>query len=185
MARATSDPRLRVIVRARKLGIGSAHKLAWSHARAQGYARIVTLDADLSQDPSDVPRLLALLDEGADVALGSRFMPGGGLAYRRGRMILSRGGNLAARWLLRLPITEYTNSLRAASLDRVPPGIVETIPNEGYAFFLSCVVSFVREGLKVGEIPIFFRDRHDGVSKISRSEIIRAVGNLIRLAIIR
>jgi dolichol-phosphate mannosyltransferase len=112
-------------------------------------------------------------------------MPGGGLAYCRGRMILSRGNNLAARWLLRLPITEYANSLRAAKLNRVPPGLVETIPNEGYAFFLSSVVSFVRQGLKVGEIPIFFRDRQEGVSKISRGEIIRAIGNLIRLALAR
>jgi dolichol-phosphate mannosyltransferase len=185
VARAASEARLQVIGRSAKLGIGSAHKLAWSQARAQGYARIVTLDADLSHDPSDVPRLLALLDQGADVALGSRFMPGGGLAYRRGRMILSRGGNFAARWLLRLPITEYTNSLRAARLDRVPPGLVETIPNEGYAFFLSSVVRFVRQGLKVGEVPIFFRDRQEGVSKISRGEIIRAIGNLIRLALTR
>lgn len=184
-ARAATESRLRVIDRPAKLGIGSAHKLAWSHARAQGYARIVTLDADLSHDPCDVPRLLALLDQGADVALGSRFMPGGGLAYRRGRMILSRGGNLAARWLLRLPITEYTNSLRAARLDRVPPGLVEAIPNEGYAFFLSSSVSFVRHGLRVAETPIFFRDRHDGVSKISRSEITRAIANLIRLTLLR
>jgi len=63
---------------------------------------------DLSHDPSDVSRLLALLDQGADVALESRFMPGGGLAYRGGRLILSRGSNIAARWLLRLSITEYT-----------------------------------------------------------------------------
>jgi dolichol-phosphate mannosyltransferase len=184
-ARVASDSRLRVIVRSAKLGVGSAHKLAWSHAREQGYARIVTLDADLSHDPSDVPRLLALLDEGADVAFGSRFLPGGQLDYRRGRMIISRSGNRAARWLLRLPITEYTTSLRAARLDRIPPGLVEAIPNEGYAFFLSCAVGFVRQGLRVREIPIHFRDRQDGVSKISRGEIVRAIANLIRLAIVR
>lgn len=108
IARAAAELRLRVIARPAKLGVGSAHKLAWSHARAQGYARIATLDADLSHDPSDVSRLLALLDQGADVALESRFMPGGGLAYRGGRLILSRGSNIAARWLLRLSITEYT-----------------------------------------------------------------------------
>jgi dolichol-phosphate mannosyltransferase len=184
-ARAASEARLRMIARPAKLGIGSAHKLAWTHARAQGYARIVSLDADLSHDPSDVSRVLALLDQGADVAFGSRFIPGGGLAYRRGRMILSRGSNLAARWLLRLPITEYTNSLRAARLDRVPPGLVETIPSEGYAFFLCCAVRFVRQGLKVAELPIFFRDRQGGVSKISRGEIFRAIGTLIQLAILR
>src|SRR5262245_24835371 len=120
--RAASEPRLRLVVRPAKLGIGSAHKLAWSYARAQGYARIVTLDADLSHDPNDVPRLLAALDQGADVVLGSRFIPGGGIDYRPGRMILSRGANAAARLLLRLPIAEYTTSLRAARLDRVPPG---------------------------------------------------------------
>jgi dolichol-phosphate mannosyltransferase len=184
-ARAACNPRLRVIVRSRKLGIGSAHKLAWSHARAQGYARIVTLDADLSHDPSDIPRLLTLLDEGADVALGSRFMPGGRLAYQRGRMILSRGANLAARWLLRLPITEYTSSLRAARLNRVPPGLVEAIPKEGYTFFLSSAVGFVRQGLRVREIPICFHDRQAGVSKIPRGEIFRAIANLIRLALFR
>jgi len=185
MARAAAEPRLRVIARPAKLGIGSAHKLAWSHARAHGYTRFVTLDADLSHDPSDVSRLLALLDQGADVALGSRFVPGGGLAYRGGRLILSRGGNLAARWLLRLSITEYTTSLRAARLDRVPSGLVETIPSDGYAFFLSCAVRFVRQGLRVEELPIFFHDRHGGISKISRGEIFRAIGTLLRLAILR
>jgi dolichol-phosphate mannosyltransferase len=185
IARAAAELRLRVIARPAKLGVGSAHKLACSHARAQGYARIATLDADLSHDPSDVSRLLALLDQGADVALGSRFMPGGGLAYRGGRLILSRGSNIAARWLLRLSITEYTTSLRAAKLDRIPSGLVETIPSEGYAFFLSCAVRFARQGLRVAELPIFFRDRQGGVSKISRSEIFRAIGTLIRLAILR
>jgi dolichol-phosphate mannosyltransferase len=183
--RAASEPRLHIIVRPAKLGIGSAHKLAWSYARAQAYARIVTLDADLSHDPNDVPRLLAALDQGADVVLGSRFIPGGRLDYRPGRMMLSRSANGAARLLLRLPITEYTTSLRAARLDRVPPGLVETIPNDGYAFFLSCVAGFARQRLNIREIPIYFRDRHDGVSKISRSEIIRAIGNLIRLAVVR
>jgi len=62
---------------------------------------------------------------------------------------------------------------------------VETIPSEGYAFFLSCAVRFARQGLRVAELPIFFRDRQGGVSKISRSEIFRAIGTLIRLAILR
>jgi dolichol-phosphate mannosyltransferase len=181
-ARAASEPRLRLIVRSSKLGIGSAHKLAWRYARDNGYARIVTLDADLSHDPQDIPRLLALLDAGAEVAIGSRFAPGGRLDYRGSRRFLSCYGNRAANWLLRLPLTEYTTSLRAARLDRVPPGVVESIPNEGYSFFLTCIVRFVREGLIVKEIPIHFHDRENGASKISRAEIIRAVINLLRLA---
>jgi dolichol-phosphate mannosyltransferase len=184
-ARAASEPRLRLIVRSGKLGIGSAHKFGWSHARAHGYARIVTMDADLSHDPTDVPRLLAALDAGADVAFASRFAPGGQLDYQRWRLFLSRSGNLAARWLLRLPITEYTTSLRAARLDRVPAGLTEDVSNEGYAFFLTCAVQFVRQGLRIAEIPIHFHDRKSGVSKIARVEIIRCMINLVRLALQR
>jgi 4-amino-4-deoxy-L-arabinose transferase-like glycosyltransferase len=181
-ARARSEPRLRVIVRSAKLGIGSAHKFGWTHAREHGYARIVTLDADLSHDPADVPRLLAALDAGADVAFGSRFAPGGRIEYRRWRLFLSRNGNSAARWLLRLPITEYTTSLRAAWLDRVPANLVEGISNEGYSFFLTCAVRLVRQGLRITEVPIHFRDRYSGVSKIARAEIFLCIINLVRLA---
>src|SRR5262249_40510191 len=75
-ARAAIEPRLQLIMRSGKFGVGSAHKLAWSQARHYGYSRLVTLDADLSHDPQDISRLLALLDEGADIAFGSRFLSG-------------------------------------------------------------------------------------------------------------
>src|SRR5579871_6655359 len=77
LARAKTHPQIQLIRRTGKLGIGSAHQLAWLHARRAGYDRIVTLDADLSHDPADVPRLLAALDAGADVAIGSRYIAGG------------------------------------------------------------------------------------------------------------
>jgi dolichol-phosphate mannosyltransferase len=183
--RRAQEPRLRVIARAGKLGIGSAHKLAWLHARRQGYARLVTMDADLSHDPADVPRLLAALDAGADVAIGSRFAVGGSLDYRGWRLFLSRTANRLARRLLRLPMSEYTTSLRAAKLDRVPDGLVECIANDGYGFFLTCAVEFARAGLKIAEIPIHFRDRDHGVSKIPRLEILRGAANLMRLIVQR
>jgi dolichol-phosphate mannosyltransferase len=183
LERAAVEPRLRVVVRPGKLGIGSAHKLAWLYARRHHYSRIVTLDADFSHNPADIPRLLATLDGGAEVALGSRYMPGGGLDYRGWRLFLSRNANVLARRLLRLPITEYTTSLRAARLDRVPEGLVEAIENDSYGFFLSCAVGFVRAGLKVVEIPIHFRDRDHGASKIPRLEIIRGAVNLMQLVL--
>lgn len=185
LQRASADPRVRIIVRPAKLGIGSAHKLAWLYARRAGYARIATLDADQSHDPADVPRLLAALDAGAEVAIGSRFMPGGSLNYRGWRLFLSRNANRSARWLLRLPIAEYTTALRAATLAAVPEGLVETIALDGYGFFLTCAVRFLRAGLKVTEIPIHFRDRDQGVSKIPRFEIVRGATNLTRLALER
>ena len=184
-ARAAAAMRVAVIVRPQKFGVGSAHKLGWLHARRFGYSRIVTLDADLSHNPSDILRLIAALDAGADVAIGSRFVPGGGLDYRGWRRFLSHSANKLARHLLRLPIAEYTNSLRAARLDRVPFGLVESIPNDGYSFFLTAAVRFARTGLSITEVPIWFRDRIGSTSKISRFEILYAAVNLARLALRR
>jgi dolichol-phosphate mannosyltransferase len=181
-ARAAGDPRIGVVVRPGKLGIGSAHKLGWLHARRMGYARIATLDADLSHEPADVQRLFDALDAGADVALGSRFIPGAMHDYSGVRLAVSQGANMLAASLLRLPIAEHTTSLRAAKLARVPDGLVETIESDGYGFFVTCVVRLARAGLTFTEIPIHFRDRHDGVSKISKRQIVFGALNLFRLA---
>jgi dolichol-phosphate mannosyltransferase len=183
LSRASTERRVAVIVRPGKLGVGSAHKLGWLYARRRGYRRIVTLDADFSHDPADVPRLLAALDEGAEVVIGSRFAPGGRLDYVGWRLFVSRSASKLARTVLRLPILEYTTSLRAAWLDRVPDWLVETIDSEGYSFFLVCAVRFVRAGLKVVEIPIHFHQRIEGVSKISQLEIARGAVSLALLAV--
>jgi dolichol-phosphate mannosyltransferase len=182
---AARDPRVRLLDRGMKRGIGSAHRLAWLHARRLGYARIVTLDADLSHDPADIPRLLAAIDAGADVAIGSRFAPGGRLDYSGWRLFVSRLANSLARSVLRLPVREYTTSLRAVRLDRVPPGLVESMAKDGYSFFVTCMVYFARCGLKITEIPIHFHDRHSGESKLPPFEILRGAGNLMQLAIDR
>lgn len=179
--RVTADARVSMIGRPRKLGVGSAHRLGWLYARRLGYARIVTLDADLSHDPADIPRLLDRLDKGADFVIGSRFAPGGRLDYRGLRRFISRGANLFASLLLRLSLAEHTTSLRAARLDRVPAGLVETIDSEGYAFFLTCMTRVVRAGLQVGEIPIHFHDRQQGESKLPPIEIVRCFFALLRL----
>ena len=184
-ARAAAEPRVGVVVRPGKLGIGSAHKLGWLHARRMGYGRIVTLDADLSHDPADVQRLLDALDAGADVALGSRFVPGSKHDYSGLRLAVSQGANMLASSLLRLPIAEHTTSLRAAKLARVPDGLVETIESDGYGFFVTCVVRLARAGLTFTELPIHFRDRHDGVSKISKRQIVFGALNLLRLSVDR
>jgi dolichol-phosphate mannosyltransferase len=172
-------------MRPSKLGIGSAHKLGWLHARRMGYARIATLDADLSHDPSDVQRLFDALDAGADVALGSRFVPGAKHDYSGLRLAVSQGANMLASSLLRLPIAEHTTSLRAAELAGVPDGLVETIESDGYGFFVTCVVRLARAGLTFTEIPIHFRDRADGVSKISKRQIVFGAFNLFRLSVDR
>lgn len=184
-ARAAADPRIGVIVRPRKLGLGSGLKLGWVHARRMGYARIVQIDADLSHDPADVQRLSDVLDSGFDLVVGSRFMPGSRLDYHGIRGFVSRYANVLAALVLRMPLTEYTTSLKAAKLARVPEGLIETIENDGYSYQVACVSRLVRAGLKVTEIPIHFRDRHAGVSKISKWEAFYGVVNLLRLGIDR
>jgi len=182
LARAKTYPQIHLIRRKGKLGIGSAHQLGWLHARRAGYARIVTLDADLSHDPADVPRLLQALDAGADVAIGSRYIAGGRLDYSGWRLGVSRTANIVARGLLTMPTYEQTTSLRAAKLDRVPEGLVESMLRDGYAFFLSCMARFARAGLKIAELPIHFRDRNSGQSKLPPFEIVRCGANLLQLA---
>ncbi len=177
--RAAAEPRIKLLSRAGRGGVGSAHREGWRFARRAGYARIVTMDADLSHDPSDIPRFLAALDAGADVALGSRFVAGGKLDYTGWRRFLSLHGNRLARKALGLPISEYTTSFRAARLDRVPPGLIESIPNDGYSFFLTAAVRLVRQRLRIAEIPIHFHERETGVSKMPRLEILRGMANLI------
>lgn len=184
-SRAASTKLLRIIVRKGKLGIGSAHKLAWLYARKHGYSRLVSMDADLSHDPADIPRLLAALDEGADVSIGSRYAPGGRTDYRGWRLFLSWTANKLARLMLWLPLSEYTTSFRAFKLDRVPPSLVETIETHGYGFFLISSTRLARQGLSLKEIPTHFYDRHGGTSKIPRAELIRGVTNLLKLTVNR
>jgi dolichol-phosphate mannosyltransferase len=180
-ARARGEPRLKLVVRAGKQGIGSAHKAGWLFARQNGYARLVTMDADLSHDPNDIPRLLAALDAGADVAIGSRFAAGGQLDYAGWRRTVSIGANALAGLLLRLGIKEHTTSFRAAWLTRVPVGLVESITNNNYSFFLSCMVALSRSGLRIVEVPIRFHNRHGGVSKIPPAAVLRGLVNLLQL----
>ena len=182
---AAADSRVHVIVRPGKLGVGSAHKLGWLYARIHGYSRIATLDADLSHDPHDVPRVLAALDAGADFAIGSRFCSGGRTDYRGWRRFLSGAGNRVASVVLRLPVTEHTTALRAARLDRVPPGLVESVNGNGYSFFMICITYLARLGLGIVEVPIHFRDRRRGSSKMPKTAVLEAVQSLFRLALDR
>ena len=182
---AAVEPRIHVIVRPGKLGIGSAHRLGWLYARVHGHSRIVTLDADLSHDPQDVPRLLAALDAGADVAVGSRFCPGGRTDYKGWRRFLSRSANCVARLVLRLPVAEHTTSLRAVRLDRVASGLVESVNANGYSFFMTCITLLAREGLIIKEVPIHFHDRKGGSSKMPRAAVAQAIPALLQLALDR
>jgi dolichol-phosphate mannosyltransferase len=143
------------------------------------------MDADFSHNPSDIPRLLQALTDGADVALGSRFVTGGRIDYRGWRRVLSMTANWLARNLMQLPLMEYTNSFRAVCLDKVPFGLIENTDNNGYGFFLTETVYLARQGLRIVEVPTHFRDRNAGRSKMPRLQIVLGAVILLRLTLQR
>jgi dolichol-phosphate mannosyltransferase len=179
---ATADPRIHVIHRPAKLGLGTAYVAGFRFGRARGYDRLLTMDADFSHNPAHLPDLLARSRE-ADLVIGSRYVPGGEVIdspwYRR---LLSRGANGFARLVLGLTLRDVTAGFRCYRpqvLEAIAP---ETIRAEGYAFLIEITYRAQRAGFRIAEVPIRFQDRRYGRSKISRREIWRALGTVLRLA---
>lgn len=177
---AAKNPKLKVIHRSGKLGVGSAHKVAFRYARENGYAALVTMDADFSHDPQVIPKLLAAL-AGHDFVIGSRFAPGGSLDYSGFRLLISRGANFLARTLLGIIPYETTTSFRAFGPKMLASLPIENVQADGYSFFLECTYLICRHTNKVFEIPIHFLDRVHGKSKISNKEILNGFLTLFRL----
>jgi dolichol-phosphate mannosyltransferase len=182
---AAADERIEVMHRARKEGLGPAYIAGFARVLAGGAERIVQMDADFSHDPADVPRLIAATGEGgADLALGSRYVPGGGVGeWGLLRRAISRWGSIYARAWLGLGIHDLTGGFkcfRRAPLEAIR---AETVSALGYAFQIETTYRAARAGFEVVEVPIVFSDRHVGESKMSRAIVAEAVWRvpLIRL----
>jgi dolichol-phosphate mannosyltransferase len=156
---------IELIQRGGKKGFASAYRDGFRRAVALGADRIVQMDADLSHDPDDVPRLL---EEGADLVLGSRCVDGGGTrGWPLHRQALSRFGSLYARVLLGLPQRDLTGGFKAWRADLLRRVIAEPIDAVGYVFQIEMTSRAIRLGATVREVPIVFTERADGVSKMS------------------
>lgn len=181
-AMARSDPRISCLHRATKLGLGTAYVDGFTWALERGYTRVAEMDADLSHDPHDLVRLLHAVDAGADVALGSRNVPGGGvLGWGLGRHLLSKGGSLYARAVLGGRVRDLTTGFkvyRREALETIEP---ESLRSNGYAFQIETTHRAVAAGLNVVEVPIVFCDRRVGRSKMSRRIFAEAVFEVWRL----
>lgn len=177
-------PNLKVIVRPGKLGLGTAHLLAWKYAIFHEYDVLVTMDGDHSHDPADIPKLIDGLQEGVDMTIGSRYAKGGICDYTGYRLRVSQAANKAARLLLGIKLTEFTTSFRAFRVARLSAIDFDTLVVGGYSFFLAVVVQAHLHGLKITERPIHFHERNAGVSKIPPLEIFRGMLNLLRLTAI-
>jgi dolichol-phosphate mannosyltransferase len=166
---------VKVLHRTVKSGLGDAYLAGFARALGAGADLVVEMDADLSHDPADVPRLVAAARAGADVVLGSRYMPGGGVSgWPWHRRLLSRAGGRYAGAVLGLPIADLTGGFkcfRAGALRTLTSGAVES---HGYGFQIELTYQAARAGMRIVEIPIVFRDRERGRSKMSASIALEA-----------
>ncbi|SFK71823.1 polyprenol monophosphomannose synthase [Geodermatophilus ruber] len=174
-ALAARDERVHVLRRTVKAGLGPAYVAGFRWGRARGYDVLVEMDADGSHHPEQLPALLAALTE-ADLALGSRYVPGGRVEdWPAHRLLLSRAGNLWTRWALRLPLADATGGFRAVRgelVDRLP---FDDVASHGYCFQVDWAWRAVRTGARVVEVPITFTERIAGRSKMTLSIVGEAL----------
>jgi dolichol-phosphate mannosyltransferase len=172
---AATDPRVHVLHRAGKQGLGAAYVAGFGWAAAHGFDVVVEMDADGSHAPEQLPRLLAAL-ETADVVLGSRWVPGGRVVnWPWRRMLLSRGGNLYTRLMLGVPIRDATGGYRAYRMPVLDKIGIESVLSQGYCFQVDLAWRAHRHGLRVVEVPITFTERERGASKMSQAIVREAL----------
>ena len=170
--RALESDRVEVLHRTSKQGLGKAYVAGFKMGLERGFDRLIEMDADLSHDPSDLPRLIEA-SRTADLVIGSRYIDGGAVeGWSRGRHLLSRTANAYSRVLLGFPIRDSTSGFRCYRREVLESPDLDTASSEGYAFQIEMAFQAWRKGFRVQEIPIVFRERNTGKSKMS-GDIVR------------
>lgn len=175
-ALAAELPWLSVLHRESKEGLGRAYLAGFAVALERGARLVIEIDCDFSHDPTDVPRLLAACEAGADLALGSRYVEGGSTAnWGLGRRIVSSGGSLYARTILGVGIRDLTGGFKCFRREVLEGIDLDAIDARGYSFQIETTFRALRAGFTVQEIPIRFVDRVVGGSKMTRSIVAEAI----------
>jgi dolichol-phosphate mannosyltransferase len=169
---AARDASIEVLHRTEKNGIGPAYLAGFRHALAHGAGYVMEMDSDFSHDPADLARLLDAVDrdspDSADLALGSRYVPGGGVRdWGLLRRFISEGGSTYARWVLGLQVRDLTGGFKCFRREVLEAIHFDGVRSQGYAFQVELTYRAVLAGFRVVEVPIVFRDRQDGQSKMS------------------
>jgi glycosyltransferase involved in cell wall biosynthesis len=174
--------RVDVVHRAGKLGLGTAYIAGFHHALQDSATYVVTMDADFSHPPEKIPELVAKAETGYDLVIGSRYVPGGqAVECTLPRKMLSWGANAFARTLLSLKAHDTTAGFRCYRREVLASIALDEIFSDGYSFLMEMLYKVQRAGWRVGEVPIVFHNRQQGVSKISRNEIYKALYTVLRL----
>lgn len=179
---AAKDDRVKVMHRPGKLGLGTAYTQAFQRGLAEGYDRFFEMDADLSHDVRYLPDFIAALDDGADVVIGSRNIPGGGVeGWGIGRHFISKGGSLYSRTILGLGVKDLTSGYKAFTRRALEAIDIGSVHSNGYSFQIEMTYRALRKGMRVKEVPIVFFDRTAGRSKMSRRIFVEAIGVVWKL----
>jgi dolichol-phosphate mannosyltransferase len=172
---AAEDPHVHVLHRPGKGGLGAAYIAGFGWAMERGYGVLVEFDADGSHQPEQLPSLISALD-GADLVIGSRWVPGGTVQnWPKSREILSRGGNTYARLMLGITVRDATAGFRAYRASALQTIGIAEVQSQGYCFQIDLVLRVIRAGLAVQEVPITFIERTEGTSKMSRAIVAEAL----------
>jgi dolichol-phosphate mannosyltransferase len=181
-ALAALTPRVQLIRRAGKLGLGTAYVAGFHEGLRQGYRYLCEMDADFSHQPRYLPVLLAVAERAADVALGSRNVPGGRVEnWSLKRKLISKGGSLYARTILGMPIRDCTGGFKCFRAEVLRQINLDSIGSNGYAFQVEMNYRCHQAGFRLHEIPIVFPDRVVGQSKMSQRIVWEAAAMVLKL----
>lgn len=172
---ARGSDRIAVLHRPRKEGLGPAYREGFTWALARPYERVIEMDCDFSHDPADLPRLVAESRRGADLVIGSRYIPGARIVgWPPHRHLLSAAANGYARLLLGRAVRDWTSGFKCFRRSALEPVIEGRAPANGYVFQVQGTYRVLRRGLRVVEVPIIFRERTRGASKVRYNSAIEA-----------
>lgn len=175
---------INLIIRDSKKGLDSAHKYAYTFAKEKKYKYLITLDADLSHDPLIIPEILKNLQNN-DFVIGSRYINGGECDMKGFRRALSIMGNKVIKYVLKINCNEFTTSYRGFNLIKLEDFDLNIVKSKGYSFFMETIYQLNKKKKQIKEIPIIFKDRQKGKSKIPKVEIFRTFVNLFITKLLR
>jgi dolichol-phosphate mannosyltransferase len=179
---AERDPRIAVLHRAGKLGLGTAYIAGFKYGLERDYQYLFEMDADFSHDPRFLVDLLGRARTDADLALGSRYIEGGGTVnWGLFRQAISRGGNMYARAILGTKVTDMTGGFKCFRRQVLEAIDLDSIRSEGYSFQIEMTYRALQRGFKVSEVPIIFADRRVGQSKMSKAIVAEAMWMVWRI----
>ena len=177
-----NNKNLFLITRKGKEGLDSAHKIGFNFAKEKNYENLITIDADLSHDPKMIPQFLDALNDKPFI-IGSRYMRGATNDMKFFRYTLSYVGNKVIKFVLNIDSDEFTSSFRGFALNKLNNFDINNVKTKGYSFFMATIHLISKLGYKINQIPLQFKDREEGVSKIPKIEIFRTLKNLLLLKI--